>query len=144
MAKNTQAFILFNMLKAAGDKGVSRTQVAKALNVKETSVPVYFFGMKKLYKAEIETVKQGRQVVAYKLLNPDEVTGVPQTRGSGKKSVTKPIAKKSKVVTKPVKKAAKKTGETKVVEKAVAPDADLQVTEITDSEFADIKSSLGL
>ena len=70
MSKNTQAYILFNMLKAAGDKGVNKEQVAKALNVKESSVPVYFFGMKKLYKADIEVIKNGRQVVAYKLNNP--------------------------------------------------------------------------
>ena len=103
MSKNTQAYILFNMLKAAGDKGVNKEQVAKALNVKESSVPVYFFGMKKLYKADIEVVKNGRQVVAYKLNNPNEVTGVPQTRGAGKIKI-KPVKATAKAaVTKPVK-----------------------------------------
>jgi hypothetical protein len=137
MAKNTQAFILFNMLKAAGSKGVTRDQVATALQVKETSVPVYFFGMKKLYNADIETVKNGRQVVAYKLLNPDQVTNVPQTRGAGKiKVVTK----------KPLVKAAKVVKTNVVDDSGEIPtlDSDLRIAEITDREFGDIKSSLGL
>jgi hypothetical protein len=136
MAKNTQAFILFNMLKAAGSKGVTRDQVATALQVKETSVPVYFFGMKKLYNADIETVKNGRQVVAYKLLNPDQVTNVPQTRGAGKvKAVAKkPLVKAAKVV----KTNVDDTGEIPTL------DSDLRIAEITDREFGDIKSSLGL
>jgi hypothetical protein len=137
MAKNTQAFILFNMLKAAGSKGVTRDQVATALQVKETSVPVYFFGMKKLYNADIETVKNGRQVVAYKLLNPDQVTNVPQTRGAGKIKV---VAKK------PLVKAAKVVKTNVVDDSGEIPtlDSDLRIAEITDREFGDIKSSLGL
>lgn len=141
MAKNTQAFILFNMLKAAGTKGVTKSEVAKALNVKEGSVPVYFFGMKKLYKAEIETVKSGRTVVAYKLLNPDQVTGVPQTRGAGK---VKAVAKKStKKVTKalPTKKVSRTVNDST---ETPTLDKDMEIAQIGDRELADIKSSLGL
>ena len=143
MAKNTQAFILFNMLKAAGNKGVTKGEVAKALNVKETSVPVYFFGMKNLYKAEIETVKSGRQVVAYKLLNADQVTGVPQTRGSGKvKAVTKAAPKK---VSKTVAVKTPKPSKVKAVKNDIPVlDKEMEISEISDNEFADIKSSLGL
>ena len=139
MSKNTQAYILFNMLKAAGDKGVNKEQVAKALNVKESSVPVYFFGMKKLYKADIEVIKNGRQVVAYKLNNPNEVTGVPQTRGAGKIKA-KPVKATAKaVVTKPVKVAKIKSSNFDV------PTLDqTDVPHISDREFNDIKTSLGI
>ena len=134
MSKDTQAFILFNMLKAAGNKGVNKAQVAKALNVKETSVPVYFFGMKKLYNAEIEVIKNGRQVVAYKLTNPDKVTGVPKTRGAGK---IKPKA---------VKKVAVKTAKplTKSLDNSEFPVLDNEVKSFSDREFNDIKTSLGI
>jgi hypothetical protein len=127
------------MLKAAGSKGVSKSEVANALSIKENSVPVYFFGMKKLYKAEIETVKQGRQVIAYKLLNADAVASpVPQHRGGGR-SVTKPIAKKKgKVIaTKATKSKATKTETPKI-------NSEMEISEISDSEFFDIKSQLGL
>ena len=136
MSKNTQAYILFNMLKAAGDKGVNKEQVAKALNVKESSVPVYFFGMKKLYKADIEVIKNGRQVVAYKLNNPNEVTGVPQTRGAGKLKVVKKV--KKTVAAKPTKVL------TKNLDGAEFPILDNDVPHISDHEFNDIKTSLGI
>jgi hypothetical protein len=136
MSKNTQAYILFNMLKAAGDKGVNKEQVAKALNVKESSVPVYFFGMKKLYKV----IKNGRQVVAYKLNNPNEVTGVPQTRGAGKIKA-KPVKATAKaVVTKPVKVAKIKSSNFDVP----TLEQDNDVPHISDREFNDIKTSLGI
>ena len=143
MAKNTQSFVLFNMLKAAGSKGVTKTEVAKALGVKESSVAIYFFGLKKFFKAEIETVKKGRQIVSYKLANADDIE-VPSHR-KGANSVVKSTSKKaSKVVrTKHVKATKTATVDVDTGEVAV-PDSDLHVTKITDREFSDIKSSLGL
>lgn len=146
MAKTTQAFILFNMLKAAGTKGVSKGDVAKALNVRENSVPVYFFGMKKLYNAKIETIKNGRQVVAYKLLNPNEVSGVPETRGAskGNKPLVKAGPKKATKVVQTKVKATKPTKAKKTSDDTPILDKEMKIAEITDQEFADIKTSLGL
>ena len=138
MAKNTQLFNLFNMMKAAGSKGVTKQQVSKQLGISEGSVPVYVFGLKKYFKADYEAIKQGRQVLAYKLVNSDGIV-VPQFR-KGSKALTKPLAKNTKVVKLKSSKAApvSSTGE------VPTPDKDLSVAEITDREFNDIKSSLGL
>jgi len=144
MSKNVQAFTLFNTLKAAGKKGVSKVEIAKVLGVKESSVPVYIFNMKKAYKAKFEVVKKGRQIVAYKLANVDDIK-IPQLRKNAKgvvKSVTKAVKKKASKTVKGVKSAKVvapvSTGEVPVL------DADMEITEITDSEFNDIRSSLGL
>jgi len=130
MAKNTQLFNLYNMLKAV-----------KLLGVKESSVPVYFCYLKKQFKAELETVRNGRFIVAYKLMNADKIT-VPQYRKAARKAtskVTKVVAKKTaKVVpTKATKKPLVKKNDTDL-------DTDLIINEITDREFHDIKSTLGL
>lgn len=125
MAKNTQAFVLFNMLKAAGPNGVSKTEVANVLSIKESSVPVYFFGLKKQFNAEIETVKKGREIIAYKLVNADTIA-VPQHRSKNKKKLFN-------------KKVAKTTdAETPIL------DTDLMNAEIGENEFNDIKAQLGL
>jgi len=146
MSKNVQAFTLFNTLKAAGKKGVSKSDIAKVLGVKESSVPVYIFNMKKAYKAKFEVIKNGRQIVAYKLANADEVK-IPQLRRNAKgvvKSVTKTLKKKASKTVKAAKVAKPKvvtpatTGEVPVL------DADMEITEFSDSEFNDIRTSLGL
>jgi len=146
MAKNMQLYTLFNILKSAGSKGVTKAQVSKQLNVAENSVPVYMFSMKKYFKAEFTTIKNGRAIVAYVLDNADKIT-VPQFRkGStgSKKSVTKAIAKKNKSVSKPVKAAKTKSVNIPSDGSVAIPDKDLHVAEISDREFDDIRSSLGL
>jgi len=134
MAKNTQGYVLYNMMKAAGDKGVTKAQIATQLGVREGSIGIYLFGLRKFHNAQFETVKQGRKVISYKLVNAENIA-VPATRKGSVNKAAKPtkVLTKSVKATKPVK-----------VEKAVAPDADLSVTEITPREFDDIKSSLGL
>ena len=145
MSKNVQAFTLFNTLKAAGKKGVSKVEIAKVLGVKESSVPVYIFNMKKAYKAKFEVIKKGRQIIAYKLANVEDLE-IPQLRKNAKgvAPVTKAVSKKASVKkTKAVKPSKVKIA--KVVDGEVPVlDADMEITEITDGEFNDIKSSLGL
>jgi hypothetical protein len=141
MAKMNQMVNLYNLLSASGDKGVDRTQAAKILGVKEGSVPVYFYWLKKNFKAEIEVKKQGRQILSYTLTNPDVVKVA--VSNIGKKSST-PLVKNVKapkvVKTTKVKKTAtiSDSGEVSI------PDADPNVSEISDREFSDIKSALGI
>ena len=125
MAKQTQNFRLFTLLKSSTT--VSKEVIAKELGVKVNSVPVYIHELKKLHKAEIETVRKGREVIAYKLVNRD--VKVPEYRKNAADSaVKKPV----KVITTP------SDGSVAV------PDADLEVTQIGEREFADIRSSLGV
>lgn len=96
MSKNTQLFNLYDALKNAGSKGVSKEFASKLLGVKENSIPVYFFSLKKYFNAELETVKNGRKVVAYKLVNADNIN-VPQYRKNKKgKTVKATVAKINK------------------------------------------------
>lgn len=141
MAKNTQLFTLFNLLKAAGDKGVTKAQAVKALGVKENSVPVYFHSLKKQFNAEIETKKNGREVVAYKLINADKVE-VPQFRKGA--VVTKSV--KTKTVTKKAKsgKIVKSTKTSNDNGEIPILDRELEITEITDRELDDIRQQLGM
>jgi hypothetical protein len=144
MSKNTQMFTLFNILKGAGDKGVTKEKIAEVMGVKEVSVPVYLFELKKNFKAQLETVKNGRTILLYKLINADKIV-VPQHRKGAilTKKVTQPLAKGN------VPKAVKASGTPKKSIKedsfdVATLDPDIKVTEISDREFADIKSSLGL
>lgn len=123
MANATQNFRLISLLKAGNS--VKKEVVAKELGVNLVSVPVYIHELKRLYKADIESVYGGRKVVAYRLRNKDVV--VPQFRRG---HVTKYV---------------KKTAPAVVSDGSVAvPDKDLDVTQVSDREFADIRSSLGV
>ena len=125
MAKNTQLYTLYNLLKAAGDAGVDKKTIADTLGVKESSVAVYIFSMKKQFNAQYECVKQGREVLSYKLLNAADVK-VPQhktPRGKNKVQKAKPITSSDGAV----------------------PILDPEVDQgMSDSEFDDIKTSLGI
>jgi hypothetical protein len=132
MAKNVQCFTLIEALRAAGNKGLSAPEIANILGVKENSAAVYVCDLKKLYKAEIGTHKEGRKVLAYYLVN-DKYEVPKDGRRSG------PVIRKSAVVRKPEPKA-------KVAESSESAilDRDLDIAAISDREFGDIRSSLGL
>ena len=126
MAKQTQNFRLFNLLKSAST--VSKEQIAKELGVKINSVPVYIHELKKLHKAEIETVRKGREVIAYKLVTKN--LKVPEHRKNAAGVAPKKVAK--------VVSTATEDGSVPI------PDADLDVAQIGEREFADIRSALGV
>jgi hypothetical protein len=140
---NHQGYMLFSLLKAAGSKGVTRSEAAKALGVRESSVPVYFYGLRTLYGAEIKVEKNGRKVVGYTLLNPNECTIGENGRRStkaAKPSKSKPM---KSVTVKAVKVSASKKA---AAVSAVTPilDSDLEISEIDDAELNDLKASLGI
>ena len=138
MSKSTQGYTLFNMLKAAGDKGVTKAEVAEKLGVKEGSVPIYFFGLRKFFKVEVESIKNGRAIVAYKLVNPD-VVEVPQFRKDSKNYNKKKTSTSSvKAINKITKSVVSDDGEVPTLDK------DLDLSGISDREFNDIKAHLGL
>jgi hypothetical protein len=119
MAHATQNYRLFQLLKASTT--CKKEVIAKELNVGLVSVPVYIHELKRLFKADIESVRVGRHVVAYRLKNKD--IEVPQFR---------------KGHTHKVKKTVTATSTTPVVDK------DSDITKVSDREFADIRSSLGI
>jgi biotin operon repressor len=128
MSKNaTQSHILFQLMKA-GDV-VSKETISKTLGIVLMSVPVYIHELKKQFKAEVLSVRDGRKVIGYKLVSKN-IT-VPQHR------------KNSILVEKPVKVAKPKTS---VSEDGELPtlDKDAEITQIGEREFADIADSLGV
>lgn len=137
MSKNVQAFTLFNALKAAGPKGISKDDVAKILGVADNSVPVYIFNLRKTYNANLKVVKDGRKIVAYILENADTVA-VPQVRKNARGTSATPKAKKA--VKAGVVKAAPVTNDGSVS----ILDDDLEISDYGDAELRDIADSLGV
>lgn len=131
MAKNIQGFTLYNALKAAGDKGLTKTQIATLLKVSEGSVPVYIYDLKLFYKAEVENIRDGRKVTGWILKNADKIAVPENGRRGG-------VASKPSV-NKPVKQVVES-----VAGKDIILDADLDIAEMSSREFADIRDSLGL
>lgn len=126
MSKVTQNYRLYQLLKAGKAPSCVRKEViAKELGVSIVSVPVYIHELKRLFKADIESVRDGREVVAYSLKND---LNVPQFR----RGSVKPAGEK---------------GATKPAKDATAPVADAEGTDITqvgEREMADIRTSLGI
>lgn len=138
----TKYYQLFSLLKSAGNKGATVKACAKELEFAEGSVSPYIWSLRKKFGAEIEVIKNGRSVEAYRLLNADVVeANITPNRRSGTKAakpakVTKPVKSKPVKTAAAVKPAKSKNAPVEV--------EDLEVEEISDSELSDIKSQLGL
>lgn len=125
MAKQTQYHKMFMLLKGAPN-GLSKEDLGKHMGIAPVSVPVYIFELKKQFKCDIESVRQGKTVVAYKIVNGDKAK-VPEFR----RGAVGPI---------PTKKAAKTAADGTAVE----GDAESDITRVGDHEMADIRASLGI
>jgi hypothetical protein len=133
MSKNaTQSYILFQLMKAGNV--ISKETISKELGIVLMSVPVYIHELKKQFKAEVISVRDGRKVIGYKLVSKN-IT-VPQHR------------KNSILVDKPekVKKSKSSKNTIMVSEDGELPvlDKDAEITQIGEREFADIADSLGV
>lgn len=121
MAKMTQTHRLYQILK--NGEPVQVQKIADELKINYYSVAVYICELKAAFKADIKSVKNGRKVVAYQLLNADKIKV--------------PVHRKSYLGEAPKAKAT-----------AIATIADeleaVNTGGISEREFADIRSSLGL
>lgn len=150
MAKTTKYYELFSALKAGGDKGVSPEALAKALGFKIGALAVYIHALRHKFGAEIESIRNGRTVTTYRLVNVAEMEEAispsrkPRTTKAKTAAKAKPKTKK-RVKTATVKRTAK-TPKRVRKDDGIVPvlDDDLDITEVTDRELADIASSLGL
>ena len=145
MARTTQMQVLAKAMTEAGQTGMSRGEIAMLLNVKANSVPIYIYGLRKFCKADIGAVKNGKQIVAYVLNNPETLNVHGDRRVSGGKVVAKKATVAKAKVGGKVNPVAEKQLAPKVREdKAVAFDRDLEIASIGDREFSDLRESLGL
>ena len=152
MAKTTKYFELFSALKAGGDKGVSPEALAEALGFKIGALAVYIHALRHKFGANIESIRNGRTVTLYRLVNIEEMEKVisptrkPRTTKAQATAKAKPKTKKAKVQrTAKVTRTAKAPKRVRKDEGIVPVlDDDLDITEVTDRELADIANSLGL
>lgn len=77
MPKVTQFYTLFKFLENGQPKTVD--EIKDLLGVHYYSVAIYISEMKRVYKAEIESIRDGRRVTAYKLTNASDID-VPMYR----------------------------------------------------------------
>jgi biotin operon repressor len=152
MSKTTKYFDLFSALKAGGDKGVTPDALAKSLNFTTGALAVYIHALRHKFGAVIESVRNGRTVVSYRLVNVAEMEAAispnrkPRTTKAKKAAPAKATkATKTKVKAKKAAKAAP-VKKTKVRDDGPVEvlDADLEIAEITDRELADIRDQLGI
>lgn len=141
----TKYFDLFSALRAGGDKGVSPAALQQATGFNQGALAVYIHALRHQFGAEIDSVRNGRTVTAYRLTNADKLV-----------SVILPTRKartvKAKAVTVPTQSRKGSTLRTaKVVKTVKAPAAegivdvsDLEISEYTDNDLADIRQSLGI
>lgn len=123
MSNSTQTFKLFEVLKSG--EPITVTKIAEELKIKVLSVPVYIHGLKKA-KANITAIREGRKVVSYQMTNAAEVK-VSEFRKNSADAIPK------------AKNAA--PGNQKI---EVSTDDSAANVAVSDREFADIRSSLGL
>lgn len=148
MSKSTKYFDLYSALKAGGDKGVSPESLQKTLGFTQGALAVYIHALRHKFGAVVESVRNGRVVIAYRLANADELSGkILPTRKPRTVKAKAAKAKKTVVarVTKTVKaKAPKRTATVQDDGSVAVLDEDLDIAEMSDRELADIQSQLGI
>jgi len=129
----------YEMLKSG--KSVTVDSMVATLGCKPGTLMVHICQMRGHFDAVIETERDGRKVVSYLLANPDEVA--PHMLKTSIKVAKTPKAAKTPKV---------KSTKTVVSRKAAKDDefdvptldADLDITEVSDAELADLRNQLGL
>lgn len=128
MAKQTHYFRLFQLLRGAPN-GLSKEVLAEKMSIAPVSVPVYIFELKKQFKVEIESVRKGKAVIAYKLLNADKAKVPEFRRGAAQRTAKKAV--------KPA------TSETTLATKTDTSD-EASITVVGEREMSDVAASLGI
>jgi biotin operon repressor len=145
--KSTKYFVMFTALKSNGGKGVSPEALQKATGFNQGALAVYIHALRHQFGAEIESVRNGRTVVAYRLMNADALASVilptRKPRSTNKKLVGKtPVPRKGTTMrtTRVVKTTVVKENDGSIP----VLDPDLDIAEIGANELDDIRHSLGI
>lgn len=131
----------FEMLRSG--KPVKFADLVAKMGCKEITVMTYICSLRNNFGAQIETVRDGRKVVAYTLSNASDVA--PKMVS---KSATKPakVKKAKPIVAKVAVTKSRKTVASKVAAPAVADEIPtLEIEDIdSDAELESLKAELGL
>ena len=146
---------VYEMLKDGKDFNFDK--MVSVLQCSPTTAMVLICALRRDFDAEIESVRDGRKVVAYRLDNAAALatkmvsTKKPKaTKVKAEKTVVAKVkakpAKASKVAVAKVAKPIKSKERVIKDDEFDVPtlDADLSISEVTDAEFADIRHQLGL
>ena len=143
MSKITSRHVqVYEMMKSG--KSVSFDSLVTNLGCKPSTVMALIFGLRRHAGGEIDTERNGRKVESYKLTNAADIAAKMVTAQSSSKTKTLKVAKTPKV---------KATKTKTVVSRKAAKgdefdvptlDADLDITEVSDAELADLRNQLGL
>jgi hypothetical protein len=133
--------ILFNLMQSG--KPVPVESMMKTLNVKQGSIMCLISALRNDLGAEIETVRDGRKVLTYQLMNADKVKIPAKIVRVGK--VAKPKAAKTAKAAKVsvVKTKTKVNKPSKTVVDDEVPTLEIQEID-SDAELASLKAELGL
>lgn len=151
MSKSTKYFDLYSALRAGGDKGVTPAALQKATGFNQGALAVYIHALRHNFGAVIESVRNGRTVTAYRLTNADALASV--ILPTRKKRTVKAKAKVAKTPSQPRKGSTlrtarvvktTKTTKTPVKGEGIVDVSDLEISEYTDNDLADIRNSLGI
>lgn len=127
-------FKIYEMLKSG--KSVNFDSMVEKLGVKPVTAMVCICALRKDFGAKIDTQRDGRKVISYKLNNADAIASsmVLKTKASKTPKVKAPKVARVKV-----------TKTTKRVSSDVPTiDSDYDITEVSDAELNDLRQQLGL
>jgi biotin operon repressor len=123
--KVTQNYKLATLLQSG--ELVTVETITETLGISKVSVAVYIFDLRKKFKADIENIKEGTKVIAYRLRNK---INVPQYRTNNNQVEKKPVVKED------VK--------TEAVVDGSVPILDKEAGTLDDRSMADLHDQLGL
>lgn len=123
----------FEMLKDG--KSVNFESMVKRLGCKAGTAMVLICALRRSFGAEIETERDGRKVISYRLTNASKIAA---NMVLTKKVKAPKVAKVAVAKTKSTVSRKKVDGETPTI------DSEFDVTEVTDAELADLKQQLGI
>ena len=139
MSNPTRKMIeVYEMMKDG--KPMNFDALVKRLGCKPVTAMVLVCALRRDCNAEIETIRDGRKVESYQLTNAADIaTKMVSTKATKTKAVKTPKVKATKTKTVVSRKAAKD-------DEFDVPtlDADLDITEVSDAELADLRNQLGL
>lgn len=124
--------VLFTMMQSG--KPVDVESMIKTLNVKQGSIMCLISALRNDFGAEVETVRDGRKVLTYQLLNADKVKIPTKVAKVAKPKAAKVAVLKTKTTVS--RKAAN-------VDDGSIPTLDVQEID-SDAELASLKAELGL
>lgn len=124
--------VLFTLMQSG--KPVPVESMLKTLSVKQGSIMCLISALRNDFGAEIETVRDGRKVLSYQLMNADKVKIPTKVAKVAKPKAAKVAVVKTKTS---VSRKAAKTNDAEI------PTLDVQEID-SDAELASLKAELGL